>query len=54
MNKPTLNEINMKRAISLLIIMLFLVYNLCIGQTQEEQNSRVIILTDVENEPDDT
>ncbi len=34
--------------------MLFLVDNLCIGQTQEEQNSRVIILTDVENEPDDT
>ena len=54
MNKPTLNEINMKRALSLLIIMLFLVYNLCIGQTQEEQKSRVIILTDVENEPDDT
>lgn len=54
MNKPTLNEINMKRTLSLLIIMLFLVDNLCIGQTQEEQKSRVIILTDVENEPDDT
>jgi hypothetical protein len=44
----------MKKALSLLIIMLFPVDHLCISQTQEEQKSRVIILTDVENEPDDT
>ena len=37
-----------------MIIMLPLVDNLCYGQAQEEQKSRVIILTDVENEPDDT
>ena len=34
--------------------MLFSVDHLCIGQTPVEQKSRVIILTDVENEPDDT
>lgn len=34
--------------------MLFLVDHLSIGQAQEEQKSRVIILTDIENEPDDT
>ena len=34
--------------------MLLSVDHLCIGQTQQEQKSRVIILTDVENEPDDT
>ena len=37
-----------------MIIVLFSVDHLCIGQTQEEQKSRVIILTDIENEPDDT
>ena len=54
MNKSTPNEINMKRILPLLIIMLLLADNLCNGQAQEEQKSRVIILTDVENEPDDT
>ena len=44
----------MKKALALLIIMLFPVDHLCIGQTQEAPKSRVIILTDVENEPDDT
>jgi hypothetical protein len=44
----------MKRFLFLLIIMLFSVDHLCIGQTPVEQKSRVIILTDVENEPDDT
>lgn len=34
--------------------MLFLVDTLCNGQAQSEQKRRVIILTDVENEPDDT
>jgi len=44
----------MKKALPLLIIMLFTVDHPCIGQTQEEQKNRVIILTDIENEPDDT
>lgn len=34
--------------------MLLLADFLCIGQAPQEQKSRVIILTDVENEPDDT
>lgn len=36
------------------MIVLFLADQLCVGQTNDEQKRRVIILTDVENEPDDT
>ncbi|MRR23750.1 DUF1593 domain-containing protein, partial [bacterium] len=44
----------MKRILSLLIVMTFSVGYLCTAQTHEEQRNRVIILTDVENEPDDS
>jgi len=44
----------MKRVTALLIIMMSSVGYLCKGQTSEDQGNRVIILTDIENEPDDT